>query len=71
MVVRIPFEHIAKMLAGLIIVLAILHVVSLTLHSSYETRLTELLVEKFSFDLERNFPTFFSALVHSQLIYDG
>lgn len=63
MVIRIPFERIAKLLTGLIVVLAILHGVSLALHASFTTRLTELLVEKFSFDLERNFPTFFSALL--------
>ena len=36
---------------------------ALVLHSTHANKITELLVEKFSLDLERNFPTYFSALL--------
>ena len=63
MVVDFPLKRIAKALFALVIVLSILHTASLLLHDAYNNQITELLVEKFSFDLERNFPTYFSSLI--------
>lgn len=63
MILRFPIQRFGKLLTVLVVLFAVLHLTSLLFHASLDNRITELLVEKFSFDLERNFPTFFSALL--------
>ena len=60
---QLSAQRIAIILSGLIFLLTICHITSHLLHAGDANRLTELLVEKFSFDLERNIPTFFSSII--------
>jgi hypothetical protein len=54
---------VVKVLAIVILMLTVAHVVSTALWWIEQNRLSELLVEKFSFGREGNFPTFFSAVL--------
>jgi len=50
-------------LGACVVFLAIAHVLSLLVHDVTDTKVSELLVEKFSVDLEHNFPTHFTSMV--------
>lgn len=63
MILHFPIKRFGKVLALVVGLLFAFHVTSILLHNSLDNRFSGLLVEKFSFDLERNFPTFFSALL--------
>lgn len=63
MVLRFPLRRFTLILVALVVFFALSHVLVLVLHNTHDNKVTELLVEKFSLDLERNFPTYFSALL--------
>jgi hypothetical protein len=60
-------------LGACVVLLTIAHVLSLMVHHAMDNKVSELLVEKFSVDLERNFPTHFTSLLlfFSSLLFSG
>lgn len=62
-IVPVPALGVVKVLAIVILLLTVAHAVSTTLWWMEQNRFTELLMEKFYFGGEGNFPAFFSAVL--------
>ena len=62
-IVPVPALGVVKVLAMLILLLTVAHAVRTALWWMEQNRFTELLLEKFSFGGEGNFPAFFSAVL--------
>ncbi|MDZ4698233.1 MAG: hypothetical protein SH809_00895 [Rhodothermales bacterium] len=62
-IVPVTAISVVKVLAGVILLLTVAHVFSMALWWTGQNRLSELLVEKFSFGGEGNIPAFFSAVL--------